>query len=173
MRTFSNSRRGSSKPVERGFLIINCVLQICQIYPKPRGGSRTAVTSKMELFVIILNYYHKVLHLGCCSSPRSASEAYQATTEERIEIISTTKSILFWMVKSDWYSDKRPIFLHCAKKVQIRSFSWSVFSRIWTEYGDLRSNFGHFSRSVKREVSFLNDLFTYFFLPFPTAKVLF
>ena len=47
-----------------------------------RGRSRTAATSKMECFVIIVNgwklpavnYYHKTLHLGCCSSPRSASE---------------------------------------------------------------------------------------------------
>ena len=23
-----------------------------------------------------VNYYHKALHLGCCSSPRSASETY-------------------------------------------------------------------------------------------------
>ena len=46
-----------------------------------RGGSRAAATSKMERFVIIVNgwkleavnYYHKALHLGCCSSPRSAS----------------------------------------------------------------------------------------------------
>ena len=38
-----------------------------------RGGSRAAATSKMECFVIIVNYYHKALHLGCCSSPRSAS----------------------------------------------------------------------------------------------------
>ena len=48
-----------------------------------RGGSRTAVTSKMEHFVIIvngwnflikvLNYYYKELHLRCCSSPRSVS----------------------------------------------------------------------------------------------------
>ena len=35
-----------------------------------RGGSRTAATSKMERFV---NYYHKALHLGFCSSPRFAS----------------------------------------------------------------------------------------------------
>ena len=28
---------------------------------------------------------------------------------------------------------------HCAKSVQIRSFFWSVFSCIRTEYGDLRS----------------------------------
>ena len=37
-----------------------------------RGGSRTAATFKMERFVIV-NYYHKALPLGCCSSPRSAS----------------------------------------------------------------------------------------------------
>ena len=43
-----------------------------------RGGSRTAATSKIELFVIIkkeaVNYYQKVLHLGCVNSPRSVSE---------------------------------------------------------------------------------------------------
>ena len=42
-----------------------------------RGGSRTAATFKMEHFAIIVNeavnYYHVVLHLGCSSSPRSAS----------------------------------------------------------------------------------------------------
>ena len=27
--------------------------------------------------------------------------------------------------------------VHCVKSVQIRSFSWSVFSHIWTEYGEL------------------------------------
>ena len=43
-----------------------------------RGGSKTAVTSKMARFVIIVNafvnYYHKALHLGCCNSLRSASD---------------------------------------------------------------------------------------------------
>ena len=29
--------------------------------------------------------------------------------------------------------------LHCVKSVQIRSFFWSVFSSIQTEYGDIRS----------------------------------
>ena len=41
-----------------------------------KGGSRTATTSKMERFLLIVNgfnYYHKALHFGCCSSPRSAS----------------------------------------------------------------------------------------------------
>ena len=28
---------------------------------------------------------------------------------------------------------------HCVKSVQIGSFFWSVFSRIWNEYGDLQS----------------------------------
>ena len=54
---------------------------------------------------------------------------------------------------------------HCGKSVQIRSFFWSVWSRIWTEYGEMRSIspysvrirkntdqknsvFGHFSRSA-------------------------
>ena len=32
--------------------------------PIPRGGSRTAATSNIERFVIIVNYYHKALHLG-------------------------------------------------------------------------------------------------------------
>ena len=40
-----------------------------------RGESRTAATPKMERFVMTVNGfdYHKALHLGCCSSPRSAS----------------------------------------------------------------------------------------------------
>ena len=29
--------------------------------------------------------------------------------------------------------------MHCVKNVQIRSFFWSVFSRIWSEYWDLWS----------------------------------
>ena len=58
------------------FLISNLV-KSCNTNIKIRGRSRIAATSKMELFVIMLeavNYYHKVLHVECCSSPRSASE---------------------------------------------------------------------------------------------------
>ena len=47
-----------------------------------RGGSRAAATSKMERFL-----YHKALHLGCCSSPRSASgyiSHYLNTFAERV-----------------------------------------------------------------------------------------
>ena len=57
--------------------------------------------------------------------------------------------------------------IHCVKSVQIRSFFWSVFSRIQTEYGEILRSFfwsvfspirteygeilvfGHFSRSVQ------------------------
>ena len=53
---------------------------------------------------------------------------------------------------------------HCVKSVQMRSFLWSVFSRIRAEYGDLRSTgkygpgknsvFGHFSHSGNRQLLF-------------------
>ena len=43
--------------------------------------------------------------------------------------------------------------IHCVKSVQIRSFFWSVFSCIRTEYGKIRTRknsvFGHFLRSDK------------------------
>ena len=49
-------------------------------------------------------------------------------------------------------SVKFAFLYHCVKSVQIRSFFWSVFTCIRSEYGDLRTRknsvFGHFSRSV-------------------------
>ena len=46
-------------------------------------------------------------------------------------------------------------------RVQIRSFSWSVFPRIWTEYGKLRTRknsvFGLFSSSAKEKNLFWID----------------
>ena len=33
---------------------------------------------------------------------------------------------------------KNGLHHHCVKSVQIRSYFWSVFSGIWTEYGDIR-----------------------------------
>ena len=38
-----------------------------------------------------------------------------------------------------------PKRLHCVKSVQIRSFFWSVFSRIRTEYGEMRTDLSVFS----------------------------
>ena len=51
-------------PVNFMKLTVNQAAKFAFLRPKmeTRGGSRTAV-----------NYYHKALHLGCCSSPRSAS----------------------------------------------------------------------------------------------------
>ena len=46
-----------------------------------RGGSRAAETSKMERFALIVNYYHKAFHLGCCSSSRSASDFTSAQSQ--------------------------------------------------------------------------------------------
>ena len=73
-----------------------------------------------------------MLHLGCCSIPISASGQGNFNS---------------WTV----YFLNDPY--HCAKKsLQIRSFFWSVFSGIWTEYGKIRTRkssvFGHFSRSA-------------------------
>ena len=34
----------------------------------------------------------------------------------------------------------RPVIFHCVKSVHIRSFFWPVFSRIRTEYGEIREN---------------------------------
>ena len=49
-----------------------------------RGRSSGAATSKMDYSdysqrVEAVNYYHKVLHRGCCSSPRSASGSFHRT----------------------------------------------------------------------------------------------
>ena len=60
---------------------------------------------------------------------------------------------------------------HCVKSAQIRSYFWSVFSRIWTEYGEIQSispcsvqmrenedqnnsDYGHFSRNALHISSF-------------------
>ena len=65
-----------------------------------RGGSKTAATSKMEHFVILvngwkpLNYCHKALYLGCCSSPRSAS----AKLELNLDLLSTCNIFLIIMI---------------------------------------------------------------------------
>ena len=40
--------------------------------------------------------------------------------------------------------------LHCAKGVQLPSFFWSLFSRIWTEDKDLRSK-SLYSRRIQED----------------------
>ena len=45
--------------------------------------------------------------------------------------------------------NNKDVSLHCVKSVQKQSFLWSLFSRIWTEYGDLQSKYPYSVR--KRE----------------------
>ena len=64
------------------------LLQLVGVF---RGGSRAAATSNMEYFVI------KALHLGCCSSPRSASGFYWKTLENMvINWVMVMSLIPFW-----------------------------------------------------------------------------
>ena len=62
-----------------------------------RGGSRTAATSKIELFVVIVNslksviYYHKELHFGCCSSTRSASGTHLTWRARRFKDVNSVQ----------------------------------------------------------------------------------
>ena len=62
-----------------------------------RGGSRTAATSKIELFVVIVNgleavrYYDKELRLGCCSSTRSASGTHQTWRARRFKDVNSVQ----------------------------------------------------------------------------------
>ena len=62
------------------------------------GGSTTAATSKMEHFVI---YYHKELHLGCCSSPRSASWSYIWSTILLSWQLANCSRIVFILLSTD------------------------------------------------------------------------
>ena len=51
----------------------------------------------------------------------------------RSEFINKTKDrVISWDID---------MFSHCVKTVQVRSFFWSVFSHIWTKYGDLLCKF--------------------------------
>ena len=83
---------------------------IFQNVSRTRGGSRTATTYKMERFVIIaaaVNYYHKALHLGCCSSPRPASDYRKYTLP-----VEYTLNHLFSGTKNTW--NTQPAFT-CSK----------------------------------------------------------
>ena len=66
-----------------------------------QGGSRTAATSKVELFVIIVNGFQpftifiKSFPFGCCSSPRSASGPCQDLLKH---IKTKVQNILFYLI---------------------------------------------------------------------------
>ena len=53
----------------------------------------------------------------------------------RSEFINKTKDrVISWDID---------MFYHCVKTVQVRSFFWSVFSHIWTEYRGLLRKFSY------------------------------
>ena len=52
--------------------------------------------------------------------------------------------------------------IHCVKSVQTRSFFWSVFSRIRTEYRDLRSKSPYSSRILENADQKKNSVFGHF-----------
>ena len=47
--------------------------------------------------------------------------------------------LLFYSILNIYKFHTHKTNIHCVKCVQIRSFFWSVFSRIRTEYGEIRS----------------------------------
>ena len=67
---------------------------------------------------------------------QSNKEKYQSQSRARLPVTCLKvefETISFNLVLTI------PLRSHCVKSFQTRSFFWSVFSPIWTEYGDLRS----------------------------------
>ena len=52
--------------------------------------------------------------------------------------------------------------IHYVKSVQIRSFFWSVFSCIWTEYGDIRGIQSEYAKSGPEKILYLGTFHTVF-----------
>ena len=48
-----------------------------------------------------------------------------------------SSSEVFWHTTKKFEKNAHYVCKHCVKSVQIRSFFWSVFSRIRTEYGEI------------------------------------
>ena len=100
-------------------------------------------------------YVHKIFRKTYISYPliQKRKCAYQG-----VRNVSFSEN--FANVLNEWFlSDRRLTeneieqnITHCLKSVQIRSYFWSVFSCIRTEYRKIRNRnnsvFGHFSRSV-------------------------
>ena len=79
-------------------------------------------------FILLIPHYHikKFLH-HVKATPTSSQRPWRNI------------SILVPMVRSKktHTKAKKSLSVHCVKSVQIRSFFWSVFSCIWTEYGEI------------------------------------
>ena len=60
--------------------------------------------------------------------------------EAYLQKYSMAKAVNYFREKQsiiDILQGPKYTYEHCVKSAQIQSFVWSVFSRIWTEYGDL------------------------------------
>ena len=72
-----------------------------------------------------INYYHKALHLGCCSSPRSASESitYSGKTCQSslpsVPSLPRSLSLQCLMYISDFHSDEN----------SSSNYSWNPYER--------------------------------------------
>ena len=77
------------------------------------------------LLVPAINYYHKALHLGCCSSPRSASESitYSGKTCQSslpsVPSLPRSLSLQCLMYISDFHSDEN----------SSSNYSWNPYER--------------------------------------------
>ena len=108
-----------------------------------RGGSRTAATSKMERFVMIVNgwkpltiitkSYHKALHLGCCSSPRSASGNGCHISINTLNLPIKLATIWFKFMKHflNMFNDG-------SFKLEKLSFYFNKSLRLWLELKEIR-----------------------------------
>ena len=80
-----------------------------------RGGSRAAATSKMEHFVIAVNYYHKALHLRCCSSPSTNSQNVSNKYRDQDTISAINKTLNKYLREISFWLDANKIALIVAK----------------------------------------------------------
>ena len=138
-----------------------------------RGGSRTAATSKMGRFVIIVNgwlviiikavnYYHKALHLGCSSSLRSASDSRCSTHSSRSDLVYKPHfQLLLDMVFLSFFQLRFLFYYHIRLKVSenvhkadlflviFPSMFWSLLSSLLRRHHQQKQKWIHVSDEVK------------------------
>ena len=78
-------------------------------------------------------------------------EKKMESMREGIETFKMSKKTHKMIIPNQYLRSLTLEQVHCAKSIQIRSFFWSVFSCIESEYREIRTRknsvFGHFSRS--------------------------
>ena len=86
--------------------------------------------SPLLIWQILCNIEHAVFFLLMFSISWS-----RRFTKQRHIAFSKLKTLFTVDLDADKCLLKR--LFHCVKSVQIQNFFWSVFSRIWTEYGEI------------------------------------